>query len=194
MKTQVKNRRFWAAAIMIVLLAVDRASKLFMEQWLADKGLIEIIPGFLGLRLLDGGNTGAAWGILSGNTILLVVFTLIILAVILYILFVKQLRSHWLRVAVIFIAAGGLGNLYDRIVYGAVTDFFEFLFIEFPVFNVADCCVTGGAVVAIAWLLFSKNNTALFLEGKPDHKADTETTETERFPDKTDVCDETGDA
>jgi hypothetical protein len=50
--------------------------------------------------------------------------------------------------------AGALGNLIDRALIGSVTDFFEFAFIEFPVFNVADMAIIGGVAVLALWILF----------------------------------------
>lgn len=165
MKQGVK--RSWVTVlIMVVLLALDRGSKIFMDAWLAGKGVIDIIPGVIGLHLLEGGNTGGAWGILSNNTLLLIIFSSLVVLVLLYILFVKQLDSPLLHVALLLVTVGGLGNLYDRIVYGSVTDFFEFQFISFPVFNVADCCVSVGVVLAVIWLIFSKSNEPLFASNK----------------------------
>lgn len=58
---------------------------------------------------------------------------------------------HW---GVALITAGGIGNLIDRVFRGYVTDFFEFTFIKFPVFNVADCLITVGAVISIIYLVY----------------------------------------
>ena len=57
-------------------------------------------------------------------------------------------------IAFTLIVAGGVGTMIDRVLIGYVVDFINFLFIDFPVFNFADMCVTVGAAVMIAWLLF----------------------------------------
>lgn len=154
----------WTTILIIVLLALDRFTKIVLAGWLDGRGLVELIPGVLGLRLLPGGNQGAAFGMLSGSTILLSVITGIVLIGMIYILYVKKLHSKVLHVALAFIVAGGIGNLYDRVVYGSVTDFIEFLFIRFATFNIADCCITVGAVIAVIYLIFSKKDEPLFVQ------------------------------
>ena len=52
------------------------------------------------------------------------------------------------------IMAGGVGNLIDRVLFGYVTDMFQTLFMDFPVFNVADCCITVGVVLLFIYVLF----------------------------------------
>ncbi|MEG2259540.1 MAG: signal peptidase II, partial [Oscillospiraceae bacterium] len=108
------------------LVIFDRASKVVLELVLADRGLVVLIPNILGLRLLEGGNTGAAFGMLSGNTFFLIFMTAIVLIIMIYVLLFKKFRSPVMKWALILVTAGGIGNLYDRIVYGSVTDFFEF--------------------------------------------------------------------
>lgn len=156
----------------IILLTLDRFTKVVLGGWLEGKGLVELIPGILGLRLLPGGNDGAAFGLFSGSTIILTVMTGLVLVAMIYVLYVKKLHSKVLHIALAMIVAGGIGNLYDRIVYGSVTDFIEFLFIRFPTFNIADCCITIGALLAICYLLFSKKgrDEPLFKEKPDDEK------------------------
>jgi signal peptidase II len=57
-------------------------------------------------------------------------------------------------ISLALIFGGSLGNLIDRVGVGKVTDFFYFSFIDFPVFNVADIAIVGGAGLLMAWLLF----------------------------------------
>ena len=153
----------WSIIFIVVLLALDRASKILLASYLANKSLVTLIPGFFGLYLLDGGNTGAAWGILSGMPLLLAAISIVAMIFLIYLLFVRRPHSRILKIAMILIIAGGLGNLYDRIVYGAVTDFFVFLFIDFPIFNVADCCITVGAILAMVYMIVSKKDDPMFV-------------------------------
>ncbi|MEG2525562.1 MAG: signal peptidase II, partial [Oscillospiraceae bacterium] len=131
------------------------------EALLANGRTVTLIPGVIELRLLEGGNSGAAFGILKNSTGLLIVLTFALVFGLLWLLFFKKFASRWLTAAAILVTAGGIGNLYDRVAYGYVTDFFHFLFVEFPVFNVADCCVTIGAVIVCAYLLLSKQEAPL---------------------------------
>ncbi len=55
--------------------------------------------------------------------------------------------------ALILLAAGAMGNLYDRFVYGSVTDYLEFLFMRFPIFNLADVMVDVGALLMVICVL-----------------------------------------
>ena len=63
-------------------------------------------------------------------------------------------ESKFLNICLVLIFAGGLGNLIDRIAYGYVIDFIEPLFIHFPVFNFADCCITVGAFMLIGYEIY----------------------------------------
>ncbi|MEG1384719.1 MAG: signal peptidase II [Oscillospiraceae bacterium] len=146
------------------LVIFDRASKVVLELVLADRGLVVLIPNILGLRLLEGGNTGAAFGMLSGNTFFLIFMTAIVLIIMIYVLLFKKFRSPVMKWALILVTAGGIGNLYDRIVYGSVTDFFEFLFMKFAVFNVADCFICVGAFIAVVYLLATLKEKSIFIK------------------------------
>jgi hypothetical protein len=57
------------------------------------------------------------------------------------------------------VTAGAVGNLIDRSVLGYVTDYFEFGFFEFPVFNVADACIFVGVAILMVWILFGPEET-----------------------------------
>ncbi len=157
--------------VILALLAADRVSKLLIAAYLAQSGPVVLIPKLLGLRLLEGGNTGAAFGIFQGRRFLLVVLTGAVLLVLLYALLFKRFKSPVLKWSVMLIVAGGIGNLYDRIVYGSVTDFFELLFMDFPLFNVADCLITVGAVMGAVYLLVSCRDDAIFVRDEPNKPA-----------------------
>ena len=105
------------------------------------------------LRYLE--NSGAAFSILKGNRGFLIVFPIIMIAVCLYILNRYGKTRRWLQIAMPLIAAGGLGNLIDRIFRGgSVVDYFDFQLCNFAVFNFADICVTVGVGIVIIGLLF----------------------------------------
>ena len=99
-------------------------------------------------------NTGAAFSILEKHTWLLTVFSAIIVLVIAW-LILKKFFTNWLgMLSATLILAGGVGNLIDRAVFGYVTDMIETVFIDFPVFNFADCCITVGVVLLFIYVLF----------------------------------------
>ena len=152
----------------IALAVIDRLSKILAVSVLNGSEEIIIIPGLVKLRLLNGGNTGAAFGMFQGNTIILIIFTAIFIAIGIYILYYKNFTLKLSMISVLLIVAGGIGNLYDRIVYKSVTDFIEFIFIDFPTFNVADIYVTIGSVLLILSILILRNEP-FFLEKSSDH-------------------------
>ena len=98
-------------------------------------------------------NTGAAFSILRNHTWILAVVTAILLIVLLALVFIKKIKSHYLLINFALVFSGGLGNLIDRIFRGFVVDFIYFKPINFPVFNFADICVFCGAVMFIIYIL-----------------------------------------
>lgn len=138
--------------LIILLVGIDRALKVFLSPVLKAAGATELIPGVLGLNYAE--NTGAGFSILSGHTALLSVISGVALAVMLYILLFSADKNKLYRLSLILIIAGGFGNLYDRVFNGFVFDYLEFLFFEFPIFNFADCCITVGAVLLGIYMLF----------------------------------------
>lgn len=99
-------------------------------------------------------NTGAAFSILRNHTWILAVVTAILLVVLVALVFIKKIKSHYLLINFALVFSGGLGNLIDRIFRGFVVDFIYFKPINFPVFNFADICVFCGAVMFIIYILF----------------------------------------
>lgn len=139
--------------VSFVLLVVDQATKLYFNAF----ELGQVISGpFLGLiqfRLVH--NIGAAWGIFGGATTPLGVFALVICLFLLLYLFVLAPDSSTLSVlGLSMVFAGGIGNAIDRFALGYVVDFLEPVFIEFPVFNVADIGVTCGFALFFIALFF----------------------------------------
>ncbi len=107
------------------------------------------LPGVLRLSLVH--NYGASWGILSGQGTLLLIVTGAACLALLFALLLGKPASSLGRVSLAFVLGGALGNAVDRFLQGYVTDMFETVFVEFPVFNLADCCITLGAVFLLLW-------------------------------------------
>ena len=111
-----------------------------------------LLPGFVQLRTVH--NFGAAWSSFSGMRWLLVGVTSVIVLAVAYVL-VRRIVRHPLGVAACFlILSGGLGNIIDRVRLGYVVDMFDFQFMNYPVFNVADIAVVCGAVLAAVYYLW----------------------------------------
>lgn len=134
-------------AAAVVLL--DQLSKFYMTRYLAG-GSAPFIPGLV--RLVYVENSGAAFSMLSNRRWILVAVSS--LAAVLILLALFRYRQHVGRpgcLALAFVLGGAVGNLIDRVLFGYVVDFFEFEFVRFAVFNVADIFITLGG---IAFLLF----------------------------------------
>lgn len=105
-------------------------------------------------RLSRHWNPGGPFSILQGHTWLLVTISVIALGIILYLyLAMANHGGKWGLVSLAMIAAGALGNLFDRLHFGDVRDFLDFCIINYPVFNVADVLITLGAALLIVELL-----------------------------------------
>lgn len=138
----------------LILIALDRYSKYLAEIYLMGKPAVVVIPHLLGLRYLE--NTGMAFSMLSGKTVFLAVVTAVALIVMAYFLFVKQYGEKFERFCFILIFSGGAGNLIDRVFRGYVIDYFEFLFMDFAIFNVADVFVCTGIGLYTLYTIYTE--------------------------------------
>lgn len=136
------------------LIALDRYSKYLAEIYLMDKAAVVVIPHLLGLRYLE--NTGMAFSMLSGKTVFLAVVTAVALAIMAYFLFIRQSGDKFERFCFILIFSGGVGNLIDRVFRGYVIDYFEFLFMDFAIFNVADVFVCTGIGLYTLYIIYTE--------------------------------------
>lgn len=139
------DRRLAEAGLVVVLVFADRLTKLWAQVWLEPRGTVPIFR-FFHLTYVE--NSGAAWGMLAGNNAILVIVSLILLAGLLWAKRSYDKDNRWARWGTMLVVAGALGNLYDRLAYGAVVDFLDFR--VWPVFNFADSCISVGAA-ALAW-------------------------------------------
>lgn len=137
--------------MIVLIVAFDRITKYLATKYLADGTVADFIPGVVQLRYAR--NTGMAFSMLSGARWLFVVLTVVVCVGVLVYLFSDKCRSLWLYWSLGVVVSGGIGNLIDRALYGYVVDFFEPIFIDFAIFNIADCAVTCGAVVLIGYLV-----------------------------------------
>ncbi len=159
----MKNKRVILAIVLpcvlfALLLTLDLVSKHLIDKSLGTVGASkEIINGFISFIYVH--NSGAAWGILSGRPVFLIIISIIVIALFIafYVLRLRKFKdkiSLWLSVSLGFIAGGCFGNLIDRIAFGYVRDFINFDFMNFPVFNVADICLTVGIILLFIYFIF----------------------------------------
>jgi len=161
-------------AIIVFAVVSDQLTKLLLYG-----KELALLPGVVGIFSPEGLNTGMAWGLLGGKTgsvIILSCFTVITLAVLIYLLVRwRGIMPTVIKIALAMVAGGAIGNLIDRVALGGVRDFIHTEFIDFPIFNVADIFVTcGGILLAIA-LLFTRAGhrfaNEFFKEDKPKEQA-----------------------
>lgn len=146
-------------SLFIFLLVGDLLTKQLAASFLSTTGgSYEILKGVWNFIYVE--NNGAAGGAFAGQTVLLIVITSIVSVALIAMLVFKPKLSKNLRLCLIFIVAGAIGNLVDRIAFGYVRDFIDYTFlqtwfnIDFAIGNIADVYVCVGAVMLIFYVLF----------------------------------------
>ena len=153
----------WFALFATGIVALDQWTKFLVLEQIPLYGHVDAVPGLFHLTYVR--NTGAAFSSFEGAQWL---FTLIFVALtvgIFYEYFKKRLpfttTERWLIAA---IYGGGLGNMIDRVRFGYVVDMIAVDFMDFAVFNVADCFITCGSILLVLHLIFF--NTEFWKEEK----------------------------
>ncbi|MEG0229797.1 MAG: signal peptidase II [Oscillospiraceae bacterium] len=143
-------------SLTFLLIILDQLFKFLAEKLLKPEGFIKFLDPILNFNWQI--NEGAAWGIFAGNKLILIGFTAIVLLVVCYLILFNKITDKFMVIFSCIIIAGGFGNLIDRIIQGYVIDYLQFGFFDFPVFNLADVCVTVGAIAfAIYYIFFYKS-------------------------------------
>lgn len=137
--------------MIILIVAFDQITKYFAQKNLASGKIVSFLPGFVQFRYAQ--NTGMAFSMLSGARWIFVAVTIAVCAFVMWYLFSNRAKSLWIYWSLGVVLAGGIGNLIDRARFGYVVDFIEPIFVNFAVFNIADCAVTCGAAVLVVYLL-----------------------------------------
>ena len=139
--------------------ALDRVTKHFAQAALRGNAPVTVIP--FALRLIYVENTGAAFGALSGQRVLLLVLTGVALLALLFFQIFRGARlPRLVRVSLWLVIGGAAGNFFDRLFLGYVIDFIEVTLFRFPVFNIADMCVVAAFALLVCLILFSKEEKA----------------------------------
>lgn len=146
--------------VIILIISLDQLSKSLVTKNLLLNQSIPIIKNIFHLSLIH--NRGAAFGILKGQ-VSLFIFTSILAIILIYLnlknisrkgILTKKARIESISLGFIF--SGALGNLIDRLIFGYVVDFLDFRI--WPVFNVADCAITTGAILLACCLFMGDKN------------------------------------
>lgn len=137
----------------VIATVLDQLSKLWVVNNIPLHGEIPVLDGIFHLTYAQ--NTGAAWSMLSGmQWLFLGIFLVFTLGIVWEFSKKRWPFTTFDRWCIAVVYAGGLGNIIDRIRLGYVVDMIEVEFINFPVFNLADCCITCGCIALIVHLIF----------------------------------------
>lgn len=137
----------------LLWVCIDQLTKRIITIFIELEKSITIIPSFFKLTYVR--NTGAAWSILEGNRLFLILVSIVAIGLV-YFFMIKDKKIEKIEQVGYGILLGGiLGNLLDRIVFGYVIDFFHFIFgnYNFPIFNVADIGIVLGTFIIIGIML-----------------------------------------
>lgn len=141
---------FFAGILIIAIL--DQAAKFFAAGLLQSIRTFPLWENVFHLTYLE--NSGAGWGVFSDHTWLLTALTFVVIVAVVAYVVAKGPKHPMLNCALTLIIGGAVGNFIDRVRMGYVIDFFDFTLINFPVFNVADCFITVGAVLFVVYVIF----------------------------------------
>ena len=139
----------------VAVVAVDQYTKYLTLANISLYENLPFIPNFLGFTYVQ--NTGAAFSSFEGQQWLFVLIFAALTVAILWEYFKSPMPfTKFERWCIAAVYAGGLGNMIDRVRYGYVVDMIQTLFMNFPVFNVADCFITCGCFALLISLFFNK--------------------------------------
>ncbi len=139
----------------LIIVALDQWSKWWVERSIEAYHSVEVIPGFF--QLIMAKNTGIAFGLFPSRgealgTAILAAFGLLALGLVATLFVRTPAQQPLLLLALALVLGGAIGNLTDRVMLGAVTDFLD-VFVgtrHFPTFNIADSAISVG-IVFLAW-------------------------------------------
>jgi len=136
--------------IIVVLVAIDQLLKFLVSSNMSIGETVPLIEDVIHITYIK--NSGGAFSVLQGQTLILILIPAALTLVILTYIFLKRKDSRFMYLfSLAMIAAGGAGNLTDRVRFGAVVDFIDFRF--FPIFNFADICVCCGCGLLILYMV-----------------------------------------
>jgi len=159
------DSRLKAYSISAIVFAIDRLTKSFIEAHVSRFDVHSVIPGFF--DIVHSQNRGVAFGLMNDSTsawrtVVLIVFSAAALILVAGLLWRAAHLDRWTATGLALVLGGAAGNLFDRILWGRVTDFLEFYIgdLHWPTFNVADSCIVIGSGLLLMELLRPKRQPA----------------------------------
>lgn len=136
-----------------IFFLIDISSKYIISKIVTLGNSIDIIKNFLRISYVK--NTGAAFSILDGNTLLVTIIGIVIIIMIIWYLYKNKVNKMIDKIGYSLILGGSIGNLFDRVCYGYVRDFINIQIGEYnyPIFNLADSFIVIGVILLFisAW-------------------------------------------
>jgi signal peptidase II len=159
------DSRLKAYGLSAMVFAIDRAAKSIVEAHVSPFDVHPVIPGFF--DIVRSQNRGVAFGLMNDSnsawrTVVLILFSAVALLLVAGLLWRASRLDRWTATGLSLVLGGAAGNLFDRILWGRVTDFLEFYIgdLHWPTFNVADSCIVIGSGLLLLELLRPKRQPA----------------------------------
>lgn len=138
--------------IISAILLADQWFKVWVIENIPLGGRLEFIPGVLSLTYVQ--NTGAAFSMLRFNGWILLILVPVCILLLFWALMSGMVKHTLGKSALCLLLTGAVGNYIDRVFYGFVVDMFQVEFINFAIFNIADCAITVGSAMLLIYILF----------------------------------------
>lgn len=153
-KKQLSKKQFCLlyGVIALLFLLTDQAVKLLVQQNMQPSQSYPLLNGVVRLTYVQ--NTGIAFGAFAGKSFAIIAVSAALMIALVWFLFRKCPCRHMVWLSVSAIAAGGIGNMADRVRLHYVVDFIDLQFMQFPVFNIADMWVVGGTILLLIYIVF----------------------------------------
>ncbi len=155
-----------AIFITLAIVVFDQVSKYIVVSYMEMFSEKPFIPYLMSFYRTE--NRGAAFSMLEDNRWVFMLVSSVAIIAISIVLYYFRGRHPLLTVSLSMVLGGGIGNMIDRVCYGAVVDFLRFDFVDFAIFNVADSFITVGTVLMFVYVLFfeTKVEERLRLQGE----------------------------
>lgn len=154
----MKKQYYYLIAIAIII--IDQVTKYLVSTYMEVGESFTLIPGVLDIT--SHRNSGAAWGVMEGRMLFFYAMTIAVCIFIIYYIQKYSETSTLFGISLALMLGGSIGNFIDRVRFEYVVDFFQFTFIDFPIFNVADIALTFGTGLLIIFILFDKKSKEVF--------------------------------
>ena len=141
----MKKKIFIFTVLSFLIVLIDRVVKILVNRYISLNKVIDIIKNFIYITNVH--NQGAAFSIMYGERIMLILISIVFLGLIIY--YIKKHNKY--NIEFIFVVGGLIGNLIDRIIFGYVIDYIGVSIFKynFPIFNIADSFIVIGALIFV---------------------------------------------